>query len=191
MLTTTQFWLIPLESRRCSGGFAVPPTDILLSSTWVDRFHSNGWFCHWIWITFPTHSPHILHTLYILWWTAHSQSGSEDTFDAGIFSLAALATVDAGLFSLTALATVDAGLFFFFQMIEVELFIIFYKPQTAKNVYTCGDTFTVLKAIGYSCLYWIEDWNVVLEAGLFESKIRILYACVHLGRFTKEISSSH
>jgi hypothetical protein len=28
----------------------------------------------------------------------------------------------------------------------------------------------------------------LLEAGLFESKIRIRYACVHLGRFTKEIS---
>jgi hypothetical protein len=31
----------------------------------------------------------------------------------------------------------------------------------------------------------------LLEAGLFESKIRICYVCVHLGRFTKEISSSH
>jgi hypothetical protein len=31
----------------------------------------------------------------------------------------------------------------------------------------------------------------LLEAGLFESKIRIRYACVHLGGFTKEISSSH
>jgi hypothetical protein len=31
----------------------------------------------------------------------------------------------------------------------------------------------------------------MLEAGLFESKIRIRYACVHLGRLTKEISSSH
>jgi hypothetical protein len=31
----------------------------------------------------------------------------------------------------------------------------------------------------------------MLEAGLFESKIRIRYACVHLGGFTKEISSSH
>jgi hypothetical protein len=33
--------------------------------------------------------------------------------------------------------------------------------------------------------------GVVLEAGLFESKIRIRYACVHLGGVTKEISSSH
>jgi hypothetical protein len=31
----------------------------------------------------------------------------------------------------------------------------------------------------------------LLEAGLFEIKIWICYACVHLGRFTKEISSSH
>jgi hypothetical protein len=29
----------------------------------------------------------------------------------------------------------------------------------------------------------------LLEAGLFESKIRIRYACVHLGGFTKEISN--
>jgi hypothetical protein len=33
--------------------------------------------------------------------------------------------------------------------------------------------------------------SVLFEAGLFESKIRIRYACVHLGGFTKEISSSH
>jgi hypothetical protein len=29
--------------------------------------------------------------------------------------------------------------------------------------------------------------HFLLEAGLFESKIRIRYACVHLVRFTKEI----
>jgi hypothetical protein len=28
------------------------------------------------------------------------------------------------------------------------------------------------------------------EAGLFESKTRLRYACVHLGRFTKEMSPS-
>jgi hypothetical protein len=33
--------------------------------------------------------------------------------------------------------------------------------------------------------------SYLFEAGLFESKIRIRYACVHLGGFTKEISSSH
>jgi hypothetical protein len=36
-----------------------------------------------------------------------------------------------------------------------------------------------------------RGFRTLFEAGLFESKIRIRYACVHLGGFTKEISSSH
>jgi hypothetical protein len=62
--------------------------------------------------------------------------------------------------------------------------------------------FGVLVGLGVGChhvtsqctstgTYWYVFDHIMLEAGLFESKIRIRYACVHLGRFTKEISSSH
>jgi hypothetical protein len=40
-----------------------------------------------------------------------------------------------------------------------------------------------------SCFQMLRESNptqFLLEAGLFESRIRIRYACVHLGRFTKE-----
>jgi hypothetical protein len=42
-----------------------------------------------------------------------------------------------------------------------------------------------------NCTRVVGAFYFVLEAGLFESKIRIRYACVHLGGVTKEISSSH